>query len=117
MRSPITSVTSISFALSLLLTPSVTRATNMVCNVFQNTVNPTVNWDLAIWGTNLTQTVGLFSMAAGNNYTLLSNTVAFGNGVNNARLRNNVTNTGNTLTLIGDSLTLTTNTEVRFKNI
>src|SRR5437660_6434662 len=106
MRSPIKSVAPVGFALSLLLIPAASRATNMVTQVAQNSATPSVNWDIGIWKTNVAQTVGLFSIAAGNNYALVTNATAYGNNANNTRARNSVTNTGNILTFIGDALTV-----------
>jgi hypothetical protein len=73
-----------------------------------------------VWRTNLTQGIvftNLPSVIPGNTYTVLSNATRFGNNTGNARLRNNLTNANNIITFAGDSLTLTTNTDIRFKNI
>src|SRR5207237_1687173 len=77
-------------------------------------------YDLPIWKTNNGTQGGTgtaLSPSAGNTYTLNSNNFPVGNNLGNARIRNNVTNSGAIETFAGDSLTLTTNTEIRFKRI
>jgi hypothetical protein len=76
-------------------------------------------WTNAIWKTNNTGTaVGYPSHPTpGNTYTYLPNATAFGNNTGNARTRNPITNATAVCTFGGDSLTLTTNTEIRTKNI
>jgi hypothetical protein len=110
---PLITVRSVVLALSLLLIPATSRATNMITAA----VNASGSmWEQSIWRTNLTLG-GTFTMAAGNTYTTISNATRFGANQNNTRLRNNITNANNVITFLGDSLTLTTNTDIRFKNI
>jgi len=69
------------------------------------------NWTYPIWKTNGT---GLaVSPIAGNTYGCVFNGVAFGNNKNNTRIRNPAS--AGMQTFPGDSLTLTTNTELRAK--
>jgi PA14 domain/Chitobiase/beta-hexosaminidase C-terminal domain len=70
------------------------------------------DWTAAIWKTNGAGTA--VSPVAGNNYAMVSDGTAIGNGLNNTRVRTPAT-AGN-YTFPGDSLTLNSNTELRAKN-
>src|ERR1017187_3538136 len=69
------------------------------------------SWNDAIWKTNGLGTS--VSPVSGNTYQCVSNGVAFGNNTGNTRIRNPLV--GGLTTFPGDSLTLNTNTEIRFK--
>src|SRR3954462_15706125 len=71
----------------------------------------------ATWMANIWVPVGggaAVAPSAGNNYTMLNNGVVFANGAGNARIRNPLNN--GLVIFAGDMLTLSTNTEIRFKN-
>src|SRR5262249_45901887 len=71
------------------------------------------NWTALIWSNPPNTT--LTAPVAGNTYECLYNgTTAFGNAVGSTRIRN--PNTGGVQAFPGDSLTLNTNTEIRFKS-
>src|SRR6185437_8038899 len=84
------------------------RAANLTTTVSQA---GGASWTDAIWQTNGLGTS--LPPASGNTYECASNGVAFGNNTGNTRLRNPLT--GGLTTFPGDSLTLNTNTEIRFK--
>src|SRR6185436_9161194 len=69
------------------------------------------NWTAAIWS-NAPSGTGV-APAAGNTYELISNGTAWGNNTANTRVRNPATD--GLQTFPGDSLTLNTNTDIRFK--
>lgn len=69
------------------------------------------SWTDAIWKTNGLGTA--LSPVAGNTYECVSNGTAFGNNTANTRIRNPLA--GGLTTFPGNSLTLNTNTEIRFK--
>jgi len=73
-------------------------------------------WTNVIWKTNSTGTA-VGPPVPGNAYVYIPNSTPFGNNLGNARARNPVTNASVVCTFPGDSLTLTTNTEIRTKNI
>jgi hypothetical protein len=101
-------------ALSLFCAVAPGRAgTNLVFNGVQASG---ANWSQAIWKTNNGLNVGIgtaVAPVAGNTYTVISNAVRIGNNLNEARVRCPVV--GFLTNFPGDSLTLTTNTEIRFK--
>lgn len=70
------------------------------------------DWTAAIWKTNSTST-NVFTPVAGNTYQCLSNGTAFGNNKNNTRIRSPAV--VGLQTFPGNSLTVNTNTEIRFK--
>ncbi len=76
-----------------------------------NSQNAGAAWTDTIWKTNGLGTS--LSPVAGNTYECVSNGIAFGNGTSNTRVRNPTA--GGLTTFPGDSLTLNTNTEIRFK--
>src|SRR5436190_12296979 len=103
--------------ISISFTSSSHAGTNLVTTTSQGGGN---NWNFAIWKTNNGSGIGVgtaVSPVAGNTYTAFPNATAFGNSTGNTRLRNDLTNTGPLITFVGDSLTLSTNTEIRAKNI
>src|SRR5262249_28994311 len=73
-------------------------------------------WTATIWTTNNGTGNGVGAAVApiaGNTYTEITNGTAFGNNTGNTRTRNPVVS--GVTTFLGDSLTLTTNTDIRFK--
>ena len=91
-----------------LLVSVSSRAANLTAAVSQA---GGASWTDAIWQTNGLGTS--LSPVAGNTYECVSNGVAFGNNTGNTRIRNPTA--GGLTTFPGDSLTLNTNTEIRFK--
>ncbi|HEY0550252.1 MAG TPA: hypothetical protein VGF13_11680, partial [Verrucomicrobiae bacterium] len=83
------------------------RATNLVTRASQ----PSGNWTAAIWS-NAPSGTGIAPIA-GNTYELITNGIAWGNNTANTRVRNPATD--GVQTFPGDSLTLNTNTDIRFK--
>lgn len=70
------------------------------------------DWTAAIWQTNGAGT-SVGPPIAGNTYQGVSNGTAFGNGLNNTRIRNPTLS--GLVSFPGDSLTLNTNSEIRLK--
>jgi hypothetical protein len=70
------------------------------------------NWTAAIWKTLITDTT-FVAPVAGNNYVAIPNGILQSGNVNSTRLRNPATD--GTQTFPGDSLTVQTNGEIRFK--
>lgn len=103
------------FALSLALAPQTTHADYLTTT---NVVGGSTGWNTAnTWQTNGTGTA-TGAPVAGNSYACVPNGVAFGVGTSNTRMRNLYAATStNFQTFPGDSLTLFTNTEFRFKQI
>ena len=105
-------------ALSLFGFIATTQAgTNLVANTSQGSG---ASWLSSIWKTNSGAGTGVgtaVAPVAGNTYTYMPNSTPFGNNLGNARTRNPVTNSTAVATFPGDSLTMTTNTEIRTKNI
>ena len=94
---------------AILLLPSVSsRAANLTTTISQGIGE---SWNDAIWKTNGLGTA--VPPVAGNTYECVSNGVAFGNGTSNTRIRNPTV--GGLTTFPGNSLTLDTNSEIRFK--
>ena len=99
------------FALTFFLAAGIipTPAANLTTT---NVVPGGSDWNAAIWKTNGTGTpVG--PPVPGNTYEAVFNGVNFGYNKNNTRLRNPLS--PSVVTFPGDSLTLNTNTEIRFK--
>ncbi len=95
-----------------LTAPPDTHATNLLTT---NVQASGANWTAAIWKTNNGSGVPTGTAVAptsGNTYTMIFNGTLVGNGLNNTRLR---PPTSGNATFPGDSLTLNTNTELRFK--
>jgi hypothetical protein len=96
------------------------RADNLTTT---DNVGNNVGWNNAVWRTNAfgmaTNTAApIGPPVAGNTYECVANSVAFGNNTGNTRMRNlYATTSTNFQTFPGDSLTLYTNTEFRFKRI
>jgi hypothetical protein len=113
----------LSSVVTLAFLPGAGRAgTNMVST---SVVGGNTGWFTSpgTWKTNNGSGVGVgtavVAPVAGNTYTLVSNATAIGNNQNETRTRNLYTN-GTPVglwTFPGDSLELTTNTEIRFKQI
>ena len=102
-------------ALSLACLPLAGHASNLI----QTTaVGSSTGWNTSgIWRTNGVGTAGP-NPVAGNTYECQSNTIPFGNNVNNSRMRNLYASTSpNPQTFPGDSLTMDANTEFRTKRI
>ena len=111
-------ITSVCCVLSLVSWPRTTNAgTNLVCATSQGSG---ASWIQAIWKTNNGTGTGIGTAVvpvAGNTYTSCPSPFPLGNNLANARTRNPVTNATALITFPGDSLTMTTNTEIRTKNI
>jgi hypothetical protein len=113
---PLTPLVSIScFTTLLFVAQSGNAGTNLVTKTSQGSG---ANWTAAIWQTNNgagTDTGAGTSVApvAGNTYTESATATAFGNNTGNTRTRNPTA--GGLTTFPGDSLTLNTNTDIRFK--
>ncbi len=106
---------SVLFAITLASVPHVSQAAYLTTT---NNVGGNTGWNTAgIWKTNGTGT-GVSVPVAGNTYACVPNGIAFGNGANNTRMRNlYATTSTNFQTFPGDSLTMSTNTEFRCKQI
>jgi hypothetical protein len=113
-------ITPISCVLILASLPTAGRAANLTTT---NIVGSGSSWVGTIWKTNsfglYTNTAAAVSgPVAGNTYEAVTNRSVdgIGNNLNETRLRNPVTvGQPRTVTFAGDSLTLWTNTEIRFK--
>src|SRR6266581_9715153 len=98
-----------------VFTPRASRAagTNLITKTSQGAG---ANWTALIWQTNNGTGNGVGTAVApiaGNTYTEITNGTAFGNNTADTRTRNPTA--GGLTTFPGDSLTLTTNTDIRFK--
>src|SRR6266699_4085559 len=98
-----------------VFTPDASRAagTNLITKTSQASG---ANWTAVIWQTNNGTGNGVggsVAPIAGNTYSEITNGTAFGNNTGNTRTRNPTA--GGLTTFPGDSLTLTTNTDIRFK--
>jgi Concanavalin A-like lectin/glucanases superfamily len=110
------SITLACCVLSLAWLPTASRAASMFANSSQGSG---ASWTNAIWKTNNTGTaVGWPTHPSlGNTYTYIPNATPWGNNLGNARTRNPVASSTTVIIFPGDSLTMTTNTEIRTKNI
>src|SRR5882724_7039977 len=115
MRRLTPTITPIISLLAAAILPMASQAagTNLITKTSQASGQ---NWTAVIWQTNNgsgnTGVGAGVAPIAGNTYTAVSNTLSIANGVANTRLR--PPTTGNA-TFPGDSLTMMTNTEMRFK--
>jgi hypothetical protein len=98
----------------------------IITNIYFSTTScqgssATTGWNAAIWQTNSAGTLvgpAVGPPVAGNSYSCLSNGVAFGKDTDNTIIRNPfVSGQAAIQTFAGDSLTLYTDTEIRFKRI
>jgi hypothetical protein len=105
--------------LGLFCLPGTSRAALLSTTANQGS-SATTGWNAAIWRTNVdgVLTGVTLSPVAGNTYSCVTNGVAFGASTANTIIRNPfVSGQAPIQTFPGDSLTLTNDTEIRFKRI
>ncbi len=119
MRNTNSSISAICILVALCAS-NIGRAANLTTT---NNVGGNTGWNTVIWKTNAPGTATSTAAAvgppvAGNTYEAVPNGIAFGNSTLSTRLRNLYQTTDAQVQIFpGDSLTLYTNTELRFKRI